>query len=61
MVGYGTIESAVETMQHGALDYVQKPFTEEELVDFVKRLSIKRQARLDAARTAWAVKPAGPQ
>jgi len=50
ITGYGTIESAVQTMQYGAVDYVQKPFTEEELLDFVKRLSIKRDARLDAAR-----------
>lgn len=50
ITGYATIESAVETMQHGALDYVQKPFTEDELVAFARRLLIKRQARLEAAR-----------
>jgi DNA-binding NtrC family response regulator len=27
ITGYGTIESAVETMQFGAIDYAQKPFT----------------------------------
>jgi CheY-like chemotaxis protein len=48
ITGYGTIESAVETMQFGAVDYVQKPFTEEELVAIAKRLLIKRQARQEA-------------
>jgi len=50
VTGYGTIESAVETLKHGAIDYVQKPFTAEELVDFVRRLVIRRQARLEAQR-----------
>jgi len=60
ITGYGTIESAVETMQHGAIDYVQKPFTEEELIAIANRLLIKRQARLDAQRrpTVRVVAPA---
>jgi glycine cleavage system H lipoate-binding protein len=48
ITGYGTIETAVETLQHGACEYVQKPFTVEELGEFVRRLLIKRQARLEA-------------
>jgi two-component system response regulator HydG len=32
MTAYGTIESAVEAMRLGAFDYVQKPFSEEELL-----------------------------
>jgi glycine cleavage system H lipoate-binding protein len=48
ITGFATVETAVETMQHGALDYVQKPFTEDELTAFVQRLLIKRQARLAA-------------
>jgi CheY-like chemotaxis protein len=50
ITGYGTIESAVETTQHGAVDYVQKPFTDEELLQFTENLLIKRQARLEALR-----------
>jgi CheY-like chemotaxis protein len=50
ITGYGTIESAVETMQHGAVDYVQKPFTEDELVAFARKLLVRRQARLEAQR-----------
>jgi CheY-like chemotaxis protein len=50
ITGFGTIESAVETMQHGAVDYVQKPFTEDELLEFAKKLVIRRNARLEAQR-----------
>lgn len=48
ITGYGTIETAVDTMQHGASEYVQKPFTADELGEFVRRLVIKRQARLES-------------
>jgi two-component system response regulator HydG len=37
MTAYGTIESAVEAMRLGAYDYIQKPFTEQELLVKVER------------------------
>ncbi|MBI5534740.1 MAG: sigma-54-dependent Fis family transcriptional regulator [Deltaproteobacteria bacterium] len=37
MTAYGTIESAVEAMRLGAFDYIQKPFTEQELLVKVAR------------------------
>ena len=37
MTAYGTIESAVEAMRLGAFDYIQKPFTEQELLVKVER------------------------
>jgi two-component system response regulator HydG len=43
MTAYGTIESAVEAMRLGAFDYIQKPFTEEELLVKVERAIEKRQ------------------
>ena len=46
ITGYATVETAVETMKYGAMDYVQKPFTEEELLEFVKKLVIKREEKL---------------
>ncbi len=46
ITGYASVETAVETMKFGAMDYVQKPFTEDELIEFVKKLVIKRQDRL---------------
>ncbi len=50
VTGYGSIETAVETLQHGACEYVQKPFTADELGEFAKKLLIKRQARIEAAK-----------
>jgi CheY-like chemotaxis protein len=47
ITGYATIESAVNAMKYGALDYVQKPFTEDELVDFARKCLIRRQDRLE--------------
>jgi len=63
ITGYGTIETAVETMQHGACEYVQKPFTAEELSEFVRKLLIKRQARLEAQQqpTVRIVAPAAAE
>lgn len=46
ITGYATVETAVECMKVGALDYVQKPFTEDELLAFVKKALIKRQDRI---------------
>jgi CheY-like chemotaxis protein len=45
ITGYATIESAVDAMKFGAMDYVQKPFTEDELVDFTKKCLFRRQDR----------------
>jgi len=46
ITGYASVETAVETMKYGAMDYVQKPFTEDELLDFVKKTLIKRQDKI---------------
>lgn len=47
ITGYASIETAVETMKYGAMDYVQKPFTEDELIEFFNRCLIKRRDRLE--------------
>lgn len=46
ITGYATVETAVECMKIGAMDYVQKPFTEDELLEFTKRSLVKRQDRI---------------
>ena len=43
MTAYGTIESAVEAMKLGAFDYIQKPFTEQELLVKVERAIDQRR------------------
>src|SRR5262249_17250006 len=37
ITGYATIASAVRTMSHGAVDYVEKPFTTEQLSALARR------------------------
>ncbi len=46
VTGYATVETAVECMKLGAMDYVQKPFSEDELLEFTKKSLIKRQDRI---------------
>ncbi|MEI6166136.1 MAG: response regulator [bacterium] len=43
ITGFASVETAVETMKSGAMNYVQKPFTEDELLEFLRIALIKRQ------------------
>ena len=47
ITGYASIDTAVETMKYGAMDYVQKPFTEDELITFFNKCVIKRRDRIE--------------
>ena len=47
ITGYASIDTAVETMKFGAMDYVQKPFTEDELITFFNKCVIKRKDRIE--------------
>lgn len=47
ITGYATVETAVECMKFGAMDYVQKPFAEDELRAFVKKILIRRGDRIE--------------
>lgn len=47
ITGHGDVPMAVNTMKKGALDFIQKPFDEEELLGLVERM-------LDHAREAFA-------
>ena len=38
MTAYGTIESAVESMKLGAVDYISKPFTHKEFIHLVEKI-----------------------
>jgi two-component system response regulator FixJ len=43
MTGHGDIPMAVEAMQHGAFDFLQKPFRDQDLLDRIQR-AIARDA-----------------
>ncbi len=47
ITGYASIETAVETMKYGAMDYVQKPFTEDELIAFFNKSLIRRKDKIE--------------
>ena len=47
ITGYASIDTAVETMKYGAMDYVQKPFTEDELTEFFNKSLIRRKDRIE--------------
>src|ERR1700694_4095089 len=50
VTGYGTVQSAVQAMKHGAYDYVTKPFSVDELEMLLERvvrhLKLKSENRL---------------
>jgi FixJ family two-component response regulator len=45
MTGHGDIPMAVEAMQHGAFDFLQKPFRDQDLLDRIQR-AIARDSEL---------------
>jgi FixJ family two-component response regulator len=44
ITGHGDIPMAVEAMQHGAFDFLQKPFRDQDLIDRIQR-AIERDVR----------------
>ena len=48
ITGHGDVPMAVDTMKKGAMDFIQKPFNEDQLVSLVERM-------LDAARESFSV------
>lgn len=51
MTGYSTVENAVKSLAAGAIDYVPKPFTADELLTVVRR-ALRSSTLLDAAESA---------
>jgi two-component system response regulator FixJ len=41
MTGHGDIPMAVEAMQHGAFDFLQKPFRDQDLLDCIQRAIVR--------------------
>jgi two-component system sensor histidine kinase/response regulator len=50
ITGYATIESAVDSMKHGALEFLPKPFTPEELSIITRRAVEKHRITVEAER-----------
>jgi two-component system response regulator HydG len=60
MTGFGTVESAVEAMKLGAVDFVQKPFFRDELLMRVKSVADRRQLARQVDLLQRQVRPTGP-
>ena len=56
MTAFGTVESAVEAMRHGAHDYISKPFSSDELIVLLNRLAKQRRLQRDNAALRAAVR-----
>jgi two-component system response regulator HydG len=60
MTGFGTVDSAVEAMKLGAVDFVQKPFFRDELLMRVKSVADRRQLARQVDLLQRQVRPAIP-
>lgn len=54
--GAGAVETAVRTIRAGALDFIEKPFSADELLDRLDRLESALAANLDSKASAIAAK-----
>jgi FixJ family two-component response regulator len=53
MTGYAEVKTVVDAMRHGALDFLEKPFSDQQLLDRVREaLERNRETRLERARRA---------
>jgi len=50
ITGHGDVPMAVSTMKKGAVDFLEKPFDEQELRDIVARMLVDAKTRADAAQ-----------
>lgn len=48
VTGHGDVQMAVEAMKNGALDFIEKPFSDEVLLELIKRAVDQASSRVDA-------------
>lgn len=47
ITGYASVDTAVDAMKHGAVDYIAKPFTPEQILEKIERALEQRTVMLD--------------
>ncbi len=47
LTGYGTVESGIEAMKHGALDFVEKPLDIKSLTEKIKEAKARRMVLVE--------------
>jgi FixJ family two-component response regulator len=56
ITGHGDVPMAVEAMQHGAFDFVQKPFRDQDLIDRVQRALVRDRENRNQLREREAIR-----
>jgi two-component system, LuxR family, response regulator FixJ len=55
ITGHGDVPMAVEAMQHGAVDFIQKPFRDQDLIDRINQALDKDKANRDSLQERDAI------
>ena len=56
VTGHGDVQMAVEAMKNGALDFIEKPFSDEMLIESIRRAVAQASSDRDAAATEMRMK-----
>lgn len=59
MTAFGTVDTAVEAMKQGAFDYINKPFSTDELILTIRRALEEQELRREVARLRQQVRAPG--
>ena len=57
MTGHGTVNTAVQAVKLGALDFLEKPFSLDTALDIIKRVQEKKQISMKTMRYYESIKP----
>jgi two-component system nitrogen regulation response regulator NtrX len=57
MTGHGTVNTAVQAVKLGALDFLEKPFSLDTALDIIKKVQEKRQISMKTMRYYESIKP----
>lgn len=48
VTGHGDVQMAVEAMKNGAMDFIEKPFNDQTIIDFIRRAVDRAASQVDA-------------